>query len=403
MNDDFRRQFPSLERLHNGNPLVFMDGPAGTQVPRQVIDAVSHYYLTSNANSHGAFVTARETDQVLDDFRQAISDFLGAEGPHTISLGANMTTLNYSLARAIGRYLQPGDEILITQLDHEGNRGPWLSLREMGMVVREVNLLPDGELDYDDLEAKLNDRTRLLAIGGAANFMGTVNDLARARALTYRAGAWLLVDAVHYAPHFPVNVRAIGCDFLLCSAYKFYGPHVGLLYTRPGLLDRLPLDRLRTAGQNAPYSIETGTPNHAALAGVTAAIDFLAGVGDGDSRRKKLVNAMGRIQRHEINLATKLYHGLAAIPGVEIVGPAIEDAPRAPTLAVTVAGLRPETVCKQLAEKNILAWDGHFYAIRAAEVLGLLEKGGVTRLGVSAYTSEADIEQVAAAFGALVV
>lgn len=398
MNENFRRQFPSLQRLHNGASLVFMDGPAGTQVPQSVIDAIVHYYRNSNANSHGAFVTARETDEVLDGVRLAIADFLGAEGPHTISLGNNMTTLNYSLARAIGRALRPGDEILITQLDHEGNRGPWLSLREWGIVVREVRLLPNGKLDYEDLEQKLNERTRLLALGAAANFMGTVNDFAKARALTYRTNTWLLIDAVHYAPHFPIDVQAIGCDFLLCSAYKFYGPHVGLLYTRPGLLDRLPTDRLRTAGQHAPYSIETGTLNHAALAGVTAAVDFLAGLGDGADRRARLADAMRRIQQHEIALATKLYHGLRALPGVDIAGPAIEDAPRAPTLAVTVEGMRPEKVCELLAERNVLAWDGHFYAIRAAEVLGLLEKGGVTRLGISAYTSKDDVEKVVAAF-----
>ena len=403
MNEKFRQQFPSLKRLHRGKPLVFMDGPAGTQVPQQVIDAISNYYRTSNANNHGAFITAQETHEVVDGVRLAMADFLNAEGMNTISLGNNMTTLNYSLARAIGRMLQPGDEILITQLDHEGNRGPWLSLRELGIIVREVRLLPGGRLDYEDLEQKLNGRTRLLAIGAAANFTGTVNDISRARALTYQTNTWLLVDAVHYAPHFPVNVQDMGCDFLLCSAYKFYAPHVGILYTRPGLLDQLPTDRLRTSAQQAPYSIETGTLNHAALAGVTAAIDFIADHGQGDNRRVQLRDAMNRIQQYEIGLAAKLYNGLKALPGVDIVGPTIDDTPRAPTLAVTVKGLRPKQVCIDLATKNIFAWSGHFYAIRTAEVLGLLEKGGVTRLGISAYSSDDDVGKVVEAFSSFSV
>lgn len=399
MNDSFRQLFPALQRRYEGAPLVFLDGPAGTQVPRSVIEAMAHYYENSNANTHGAFITSRETDAVMDQVRSDCAAFLGAEGPHTISLGQNMTSLNFSLARAIGRALQPGDEILITQLDHEANRGPWLSLREAGIIVREVRLLSEGRLDYDDLERKLNDRTRLLAMGYASNILGTVNDVELARRLTHEVGAWLLLDAVHYAPHFPVDVQAVGCDFLLCSAYKFYGPHVGILYSRPGLLDRLPSDRLRTAYQHAPYSIETGTLNHAAMAGVSAAIRFLADQGEGDSLRERLTTAMRRIHEHEIELAKILYKGLESLDGVEVIGPTIKDPRRAPTLAVTVEGMRPEAVCHALAERNILGWDGHFYAIRAVEVLGLLEKGGVTRLGVSAYTNEADVQKVLEAFG----
>ena len=398
MNDSFRQQFPALRRLHNGKRLVFMDGPGGTQVPQPVIDAISHYYKNSNANSHGAFITAQETDEVIDSARSAVAQFLGAEGPHTISFGQNMTTLNYSLSRAIGRLLRPGDEVLITQLDHEGNRGPWLALRELGIVVREVKLRKEGVLDYEDLAAKLNERTRLLALGYASNFMGTVNDVQRARALTYEAGAWLLLDAVHFAPHFPLDVEAIGCDFLLCSAYKFYGPHVGILYSRPGMLDRLPADRLRTAAQEAPFSIETGTLNHAALAGVKAAVDFIASFGKGSTYRSCVIDAMKGIHRHEIALAQKLQAALTALKGVSVIGPPMDASLRAPTLAVVAEGLRPETAARKLAEQNILAWDGHFYAIRAAEVLGLLEKGGVTRLGLSAYSSEEDVEEVARAW-----
>ena len=393
MNDSFRRQFPALHRIHNDRPLVFLDGPAGVQVPESVINAISDYYKTSNANTHGAFLTTRETDAVMAKTREAAADFLGAEGPHTISFGQNMTSLCYSLSKAVGRALQPGDEVLITQLDHEANRGPWLSLRERGIIVKEVTMRMDGTINYDDLEAKLNDRTRLLAIGYAANLCGTVNDLHRARQLTYKVGAWLMVDAVHFAPHFPVDVRALGCDFLICSAYKFYGPHVGLLYCRPGLLDRLPTDRLRTSDQHAPYSIETGTLNHAALAGVLAAIEFIAGLGEGRTRRERVVSAMNRIHEHEMEMVRELYRGLKDMEGVEIIGPSIEAPMRAPTLAITIEGKRPEEICAELASENIFAWGGHFYALRAVEVLGLQEKGGVTRLGISAYIVKEEIHK----------
>jgi cysteine desulfurase family protein (TIGR01976 family) len=398
MNENLRQQFPALKRLHLGAPLIFMDGPAGTQVPQSVIDAISTYYQRSNANTHGAFITSQETDEMMDRARANLSIFLGAEGPHTISLGQNMTSLNYALARALARVLQPGDEILITQLDHEANRGPWLSLRENGILIREVTLQMNGHLDYKDLEEKLSDRTRLVAMGYASNILGTVNDVKLVRRLTYQAGAWLLLDAVHFAPHFGIDVQDIDCDFLLCSAYKFYGPHVGALYSRPGLLDRLRPDRLRTAGQQAPYSIETGTLNHAAMAGVDAAIRFIATLGQGDTLRRRLLSAMKHIHQHEIVMAQKLYTGLEKIERVRIIGPHIEEGMRAPTLAVAVEGWRPSELCQALAQRNILAWDGHFYALRATEVLGLHSKGGVTRLGISVYTTEEDVKKVLSAF-----
>ncbi|MFZ4426294.1 MAG: cysteine desulfurase-like protein [Saprospiraceae bacterium] len=398
MNLDFRTNFPALSRQYRDKALIFLDGPAGVQVPRQVIDAISNYYAQSNANAHGVFLTSRETDAILDRARLLMAAFIGAEGPETISFGQNMTSLNFALARAVGRSLQPGDEILITQLDHEGNRGPWLSLRERGIVVREVRLKPEGVLDEDDLIAKVNERTRLIAAGFASNLLGTVNDLQLLRRVAHAAGAWLLVDAVHAAPHFPVRATEIGCDFLLCSAYKFYGPHVGILYARQGLLDRLQPDRLRTAYQHAPYAIETGTLNHAAIAGVAAAVEFLAEQGEGADVRARLATAMQRIQDYEAGLMRVLYEGLAAIPGVVIHGLPPGAAKRAPTLALSVEGKTPEEVCHFLANENIFAWHGHFYAIRAIEVLGLLEKGGVTRLGISAYTTRDEIEAVIRAF-----
>lgn len=392
MNPDIRLQFPALQRIHNGKNLVFLDGPAGVQVPHVVIDSISDYYKTSNANSHGAFITTKETDVVIDSTRANVATFLGAEGPHTISFGQNMTTLNFSLSQAIGRALHPGDEILITQLDHESNRGPWLGLRDKGVIVREVALLENGELDYDDFEAKINERTRLVAMGYAANIFGTINKVEAVRKMTYQVGAWLLVDAVHYAPHLPIDVQALGCDFLLCSAYKFYGPHVGLLYTKPGLLDRLQPDRLRTSAQNAPHSIETGTPNHAALAGVKASIDFIASFGKGEDLRSRILDSMDQIHAHEIALAKQLANGLDRIEGVTMVGPPIVKGHRAPTLAFTIEGKSPKEVCEYLAEKNICAWAGHFYALRAIEVLGLLERGGVTRMGMSMYNLPSEID-----------
>jgi cysteine desulfurase family protein (TIGR01976 family) len=393
----FRSQFPSLSRLHNHKPLIFIDGPAGTQVPEYVINAMSDYYKTSNSNTHGAFITTQETDLLMASMRKTVADFLGAEGAETISVGQNMTTLNFSLARGIGRMLQPGDEILITQLDHEGNRGPWLSLRERGIIVREVKLLENGLLDYEDFEKKMNERTRLVAIGMASNAIGTVNDFRLVRNLSYKYNVWLLLDAVHYAPHFSIDVQEIGCDFLMCSAYKFYGPHVGILYSKPGLLDQVPTDRLRTAGQAAPEKIETGTLNHAAMAGVKASIEFIAQQGNGNNLRKKILDAYINIGKHERALAEKLYNGLKAISGVTIIGQPFGSAQRSPTISFTKKGKTALEVCGHLAAQNICAWDGHFYAIHAIEVLGLLEKGGVTRMGISAYNTEEEIDQVLAA------
>lgn len=393
---DIRDQFPSLLRQVNGRPLIFIDGPAGTQVPQSVIDSISGYYSTSNANTHGAFPTTQETDNVIDSMRLSMAALLGAEGPETISIGQNMTTLNFSLARAMSRVLHPGEEVLITQLDHEANRGPWLTLRDFGVQVREVRLQQDGKLDYADFEEKINERTRLVCMGMSANSIGTVNDFRKVRELTYRHNAWLLLDAVHYAPHFSIDVQSIGCDFLLCSAYKFYGPHVGLLYSRPGLLDRLPTDRLRTAGQTAPACIETGTLNHAAIAGVDAAVKFLATLGTGGTLREKLISAFGKISAHEFALASHLYEGLKKIDGVKPIGQDFSSGSRAPTVSFTMKGKTPEQVCQRLAARNICAWDGHFYAIRAIEILGLLEAGGVTRLGISLYNTREEIDTVLA-------
>lgn len=396
-----RKLFPSLNRLHNGKPLIFLDGPAGTQVPQSVIDAISGYYGRSNSNTHGAFITTNETDKVIAGMREAMADLIGAEGPETISIGQNTTTINFSLSRAMSRIFKPGDEVLITQLDHEANRGPWLTLREHGIIVKEVNLLPDGVLDYDDFAAKINHRTRLVCMGMSSNCIGTVNNVQLVRRLTYKYNAWLLLDAVHFAPHFFVDVQSIGCDFLVCSAYKFYGPHVGILYSKPGNLNMLPVDRLRTAEQSAPYCFETGTLNHAAIAGVTAAVDFIESLGSGNSRKEKITDAYKKISAHEFELAGKLYNGLKQINGVTIIGQDFSNTARTPTVSFTLEGKTPLDVCNQLATQNICAWDGHFYAIHAMEVLGLLEKGGVTRLGISVYNTPEEVDTTVAAISAI--
>ena len=389
-----RNDFPSLNKRVNGYQLAYLDGPGGSQVPQLVIDAISNYYINSNANTHGYFPTSIESDEIILQARKAAADFLGAESPDCISFGANMTTLNFSLSKAIGRSLQEGDEIVITQLDHEANRGPWLNLRERGIIVREVLLKQDGTLDYFDFKEKINERTRLVAVGMSSNALGTVNNIKFIRQLAYEVGAWLMVDAVHYAPHFSIDVKSLGVDFLICSAYKFYGPHVGILYSRDGLLGQLQTDRLRTQDSKAPHRIETGTLNHAAIAGVKAAIEFIASFGEGNSLRSKLVDAMEKINLYEHHLASYLYGELKKINSVTVYGQPFDDQLRAPTVSFTIDGIEPAEACKKFGEKGICAWDGNFYAIRAVEVLGLYEKGGLIRAGISLYNTIDDVNRL---------
>ncbi len=396
-----RRDFPSLSRTLDGRPLAYLDGPAGSQVPEKVIEAVAAYYRTCNANTHGAFVTSRESDEVVRGAREAAAAFLGAPSWREISFGANMTTLNFSLSQALVREMKPGDEIVITELDHEANRGPWLNLRERGIVVREVALQRDGTLDVEDFRRKVTGRTRLVAVGYASNALGTVNDAPLARELSRAVGAWLLVDAVHYAPHFPLDVSALDPDFLLCSAYKFYGPHVGILYSRSGVLERLRTDKLRTQEDAAPYRIETGTLNHAAIAGVKAAIEYIASWGEGSPLRARLVSAMEAIHAHEHALASFCRDNVRRLPGVTAWGPDFSTMRRAPTVSITIAGVRPSDAARSLGEKGLLVWDGDFYAARAMEVLGLAERGGVLRTGILMYNTREEIERLLEAVAAI--
>ena len=331
-----RADFPALSRKPQGLDLAYLDGPGGSQVPRIVIDTMGDFYATCNVNTHGKFAPSQEVDRRMDLAREVMAAFLGAQSPACISFGQNMTTLNYALSAAIGRTLNKGDEILITQLDHEANRGPWLRLQEHGMVIQEVRLLASGQLDLDDMAAKVTSRTKVFALGASSNALGTVNDIALARRLTAEVGALLVVDAVHYAPHFPLDVRTLGMDFLLCSGYKFYGPHVGVLYSKPGALDRLPTDRLSVQDPAAPHRIETGTLNHAGIDGLRAAVEYLAGWGSGATLRERIVDAMSCISAYEHGLA-KFYHdAVRELPGVEVWGPDFSSRSRAPTVSITL-------------------------------------------------------------------
>jgi cysteine desulfurase family protein (TIGR01976 family) len=396
-----RRDFPSLEARHGREP-VFLDGPGGSQVPAQVIEATVDTYRTCNVNTHGNFPPSREVDRRMSRAREALAAFLGAAGPECISFGQNMTTLNFALSAAIGGTFEPGDEVVITQLDHEANRGPWLRLAERGAVIREVKLDASGELNAEDMGACVNRRTRVLAIGASSNALGTVNDLALARRLTRAVGALLVVDAVHYAPHFPIDVQAMDADFLLCSGYKFYGPHVGILYSKPGALDRLPTLRLGVQDPAAPYRIETGTLNHAAIDGLRAAVDYLAIWGEGATLRARLLDAMQGISAYEHRLASAYHEGVSRLPGVRVYGPGFGSRARAPTVSITLAKCTPEEAARALGEAGVYVWDGHFYAARAVELLGLADRGGLLRTGISMYTAERDVRRLLAGLERLV-
>ena len=396
-----RRDFPALEREFEGRRIAYLDGPGGSQVPRSVIDAIGDVYATCNVNTHGNFPPSREVDRRMVAARESVAALLGAADGSCISFGQNMTTLNFALAGAIGRTLVAGDEVVITELDHEANRGPWLQLAERGVLVREVRLLASGVLDPLDMAAKITPRTRLLAIGASSNALGTVNDLALARRLTRAVGAWLVIDAVHYAPHFPVDVQALDVDFLLCSAYKFYGPHVGILYSKPGALAALPTSRLSVQDPEPPYRIETGTLNHAAIDGVRAAIDYIAGWGHGASLRDRLLDAMSGIAAYEHGLAAH-YHGeVAKLRGVRVWGPDFTAVRRAPTVSITLAKHTPAEAAAALGAQGICVWDGHFYAAKAVQVLGLAATGGLLRTGISMYTTREEIDRLLAGIEAL--
>ncbi len=403
-----RRQFPALAVEQAGRPVVFLDGPGGTQVPQRVIDAVATYYREANANVHGAFSTSVRTDAILREAHEAVADFLGAASPAEVKFGQNMTSLTFALSRSVARVLRPGDEVVISRLDHEANRGPWIAAAaDAGAVIREIDVDPATcTLDLASLDATLSDRTRLVAVGYASNAVGTVNPVGEIVARAHAAGAWAFVDAVHYAPHAPLDVQALGADFLACSAYKFFGPHVGVLYGRRALLDELPAYKLRPAEDRW----ETGTQNHEGIAGTLAAVEYLAGVADlagglpaDASRRARLVAAMGAIEEYERGLSKRTLAGLATVPGLRVHGLADPDraGERTPTFAVTLAGWHPRALAEALAARGIYAWDGDFYATTLIEDLGLAATGGVLRLGLAHYSTSGEVERLVATLGEL--
>ncbi len=408
-----RSHFPALQETdEQGRPYVYFDGPGGTQVPQRVIEAMADYFVRANANHGGPFITSRRNDEVIDEARRAMADFLNAPAPQEIVFGANMTTLTYNLSRAIGRTLKPGDEIVVTRLDHDANVSPWTVLEENGATIRWVDFdVEDCRLDLDHLAASLNDRTRLVAVGYASNAVGTINPIGRIAALARNVGAWLWVDAVHYAPHGPIDVQSLGCDFLVCSAYKFFGPHVGALWGRFDLLEQLPAYKVRPAAPTVPWKFETGTLNQEGLAGVTAAIDYLAEVGrtygspfaeqfsQYEGRRRNLKKAMQAIAFYERALFTRLITALAAIPGVRIYGITDPDAfaERCPTVAFTREGFTPQEIATYLGERGIFVWHGHYYAINVTERLGVEESGGMVRVGLAHYNTQAEVERLIAA------
>jgi cysteine desulfurase family protein (TIGR01976 family) len=396
-----RRQFPALSIEQDGRPVALFDGPGGTQVPESVIDAVATYYRTSNANTDGAFLTSARSDAVLAEAHEAMAEMLGAADPSEIKFGANMTSLTFHVSRSIAATMSPGDEIVVTGLDHHGNVDPWLRVAaEHGLTIRTWEpRLDDCTLDLADLDALLGARTKLVAVGWASNAVGTINPVAEVVRRAHSAGAWTYVDAVHAAPHLPIDVRALGTDFLACSTYKFFGPHAGVLYGRGNVLDSLPTLKLTPAHDR----YETGTQNHEGQAGVIAAVAYLAGVGvshGGVSPSAPLGErvhaAMTAIRGYEMELYRRLVDGLEAIEGLRLYG--VTDrgrfSDRTPTAALTIDDHPPRAISEALGRDGIATWDGDFYATGLIQRLGLSESGGVVRIGLTHYNTAEEVDRV---------
>ena len=387
-----RAAFPALERMHRGQPVAYFDGPGGTQVPRTVVAAMEEYLYHHNANTHWRYPTSEETDALIAGARATLADFLGAT-PAEIAFGANMTTLTFHLARALGRQWGPGDTVVITELDHHANVAPWRALeRERGVTIRSVPLIPEtGQLDWPKLEELLSSGPRLLAIGAASNALGTISDVTRAAALARAAGALTFVDAVHFAPHEPVDVTRIGCDFLACSAYKFYGPHIGVMFARNAVLQSLDVPKLAPAPETVPERLETGTLNHEGIVGAAAAVEFLASLGTGPTRRSRLARVFAELHARGQTLVERLWTGLAGIRGVRLYGVA-PGSPRTPTVAFTVAGRPADEVAERLGQRAVFVSSGDFYATTVVERLGL--KDGLVRAGCACYTTEEEVSRL---------
>ncbi|HEX3280549.1 MAG TPA: cysteine desulfurase-like protein [Pyrinomonadaceae bacterium] len=392
---DIRANFPALQRNHNKHPVAYFDGPGGTQVPRQVVEAMSDYLYNHNANTHWAYPTSEETDAAIEAARQTCAGFLNAS-PQEIAFGANMTTLTFHLARALGKRWQSGDEIVVTELDHHANVAPWDYLKiERGINLRTVRMEPEtGQLDWESFEQSISKRTKLIAIGAASNALGTINDVERAIKLARSVGALVFVDAVHYVPHEPVDVQAWDCDFLGMSAYKFYGPHEGVLFGKVGWLDSIDFPKLVPAPNAAPENVETGTQNHEGIVGTAAAIDFLASLAPAETTPQRLAHAFAELHRRSAALTERLWNGLASINGVRLYGPT-PDLPRTPTVAFTIDGVASTEVARRLATRGLFLSHGDFYATTVVERLGLGAEG-LVRAGCACYTTEDEIDRLIA-------
>ena len=392
---EIRRHFPALERVHNGYPVAYFDGPGGTQVPRYVVEQMSDYLYHHNANTHWAYPTSAETDAALEYAREAYAEFLNAS-PSEIAFGANMTTLTFHLARALSLNYAAGDEIVVTELDHHANVDPWRRLAlERGVTIRTVRLdTVTGQINWDDLERFVGPKTKLVAIGAASNALGTINNLAGAIELAHNAGALAFVDAVHYAPHALIDVQQLDCDFLGMSAYKFYGPHVGVMFAKRALFEQINFPKLVPSPDYAPENAETGTQNQEGMVGAAAAVDFLASLGGESNRRESLRRVFHEMHVRNMQLFERLWSALNAMPRVKLYGPP-PDAARTPTIAFTIEGCASTEAARRLAEKGLFLSHGDFYAATVIERLGL-EPEGLIRAGCACYTTDDEIERLIA-------
>ncbi|MBU1050001.1 cysteine desulfurase-like protein [Candidatus Bipolaricaulota bacterium] len=401
---ELRREFPALGQTLDGQSIAFFDGPGGTQVHRTVIEAFARYYTEANSNAHGAFEFSRRTDRTVLAARAAMADFFNAKRPDEIVFGQSMTSLTFNLSRAIGHILSPGDEIIVTRLDHDANVAPWVALEELGIVIRTIDFNPqDCTLDLEAMRTAIGPKTRLVAVGAASNAVGTVNDVAQIVPWAHDVGAWVFVDAVQYAPHAVMDVQDWNIDFLACSAYKFFGPHLGVLWGRYELLDKLPAYKVIPAMDVPPDKFQSGTPNFEAMAGATAAIDYIASVGrrfggtaPNVSRRAALVAGMTAIQEYETALAGRLIAGLQPIPGIRVYGitePARFDE-RLPVVSFTLKGHAPVDVARTLGDAGLFAYCGDFYAVGAIERLDLAATGGLIRIGINHYNTADEVDRL---------
>ena len=399
-----RKQFPAMERKINGYSVAYLDGPGGTQVPQRVIDKVTDYLIWHNSNTHGVFATSMETDNMLLEARKAFADFFGCSWDE-VSFGANSTTISFNLAGAIARGLKPGDEVIITDIDHECNRGPWEILEERGIIVHNVKI--DVEkciIDMEDYKSKLNNRTKVAAFNYASNAVGTISDVKEMVRMARDVGAITIVDAVHYALHGPIDVKDIDTDFLYCSAYKFFGPHIGVLYSKKEKLEELKTLKVKEQEDYAPYKFETGTLNHEGIAGAAEAVEFIASIGenygsqfyrelsDVSSRRKNVIAGMMTLEAYEQPITEYFIEGLNRIPGIKVYGPP-KGHPRTSTVSFTMENKSPKDVAEYLGQKGIFVWNGDFYASKLVRVLGLREKGGLVRVGLAPYNTMEEIER----------